>query len=69
MTGKKEVVVLRTKNIEAAKEALDYLMFNCREDGRTESESEEFKEEKHGDGPKHYAIELDHVVIEIYPEK
>jgi hypothetical protein len=44
-------------------------MFNCREDEKNDCEPIEFKEEKHGDGPKHYAIELDHVVIEIYPDK
>lgn len=69
MTGKKEVVVLRTKDITSAKEALEYLMFTCREDGRNDCESQKFVEEKHEEGPTHYSLEIDHVVIEIYPEK
>ena len=53
---KLNLLVLRSRNIEAAKEFYEKLGFN-------------FTREKHGNGPEHYSTTDPGFVFEIYPNK
>ena len=54
---KQTILVLRTNSISYAKDILEKVT------------PLRFNEEKHGNGPTHYACQIGDIVVEIYPEK
>lgn len=54
MTVTLNLVVIKSKNIEESVSFYEELGLD-------------FKKEQHGQGPEHYACELNHLVFEIYP--
>ena len=51
-----KLLVIRTGDIDRTVEFYGYIGI-------------QFKEERHGDGPRHFAVDLNGIVFEIYPAK